>query len=379
MARHARAAAWPCVSSPKVGRFHSQPAKDPLHAALSGEHPSRDIEPIGFALPGDVYRRGQVSKKAVSFPATTERILVLDLNEVAMFVQVARSGSFAEAARRLRMPTATVSRRIQQLEARLGTRLMQRSTRKLTLTSAGESFHERCGPAVEELIEAGQLHVADNAEPSGMVRVAAPAGFFRFFQMEWVEEFLAKHPLVRLDFVLSDLFVDLIADRIDVAFRGGPLQDSSHVIRRIFASHGDLIASPSYLATHGMPTDLEELREHECVVQSNTGGCVTWHLQDMNGMQKEVRVRGRFNSNAQEVLLKAACAGLGIAALPSVLTASDIAAGRLVRVLPQYTRAGHGLSVVYPSRHQRPLAVTAFADMALEKLSHQDWVPASSA
>jgi DNA-binding transcriptional LysR family regulator len=130
---------------------------------------------------------------------------------------------------------------------------------------------------------------------------------------------------------------------------------------------------------HGVPTSLEELREHDCVVQSNAGGSVTWHLQDMNGMQKEVRVRGRFNSNAQDVLRKAACAGLGIAALPSVLTASDIAAGRLVRVLPQYTRAGRGLSVVYPCRQQRPLAVTAFADMAVEKLSHQDWVPASSA
>lgn len=296
-----------------------------------------------------------------------------------MFVQVAHCGSFAEAARRLSVPSATLSRRIQQLEARLGTRLIQRSTRKLTLTSAGESFHERCGPAVEELIDADHLHAADNAEPSGMVRVAAPTSFFGFFQMESVEEFLAKHPLVRLDFVLSDLFVDLIADRIDVAFRGGSLQDSTNVIRRILASHGELIASPSYLAAHGMSTELEELREHECVVQSSAGGSATWHLQDMNGMQKVVRVTGRFNSNAQEVLRKAACAGLGIAALPSILTASDIAAGRLVRVLPQYTRAGRGLSVVYPSRQHRPLAVTAFADMAVEKLSHQDRVRAFGA
>ncbi len=169
----------------------------------------------------------------------------------------------------------------------------------------------------------------------------------------------------------------LIADRIDIAFRSGSFQDSSNVIRRIFASNGELIASPAYLAAHGTPTDPEELREHECVVQCNTGSGVTWHLQDMNGMQKEVRVRGRFNSNVQEVLRKAACAGLGIAALPSVLTASDIATGRLVRVLPQYTRAGRGLSVVYPSRQQRPMAVALFADMAVEKLSHQDWVPIS--
>jgi DNA-binding transcriptional LysR family regulator len=304
---------------------------------------------------------------------------MLDLNDVAMFVQVVRCGSFAEAARRLCMPSATVSRRIQQLETHLGTRLMQRSTRKLTLTSAGQSFHERCGPAVEELIETGQLHVVGHQEPSGTVRVAAPTSFFDFFQMEWVEAFLAGHPLVRLDFVLSDLLVDLIEDRIDVAFRGGPLQDSSYVARRIFASYGELVASPAYLAARGVPASLEELSEHECVVQPDASGFATWRLEDLEGAEQEVRVRGRFNSNAQEVLRKAACAGLGIAALPSILTVSDIAAGRLVRVLPQYKRAGRGMSVVYPSRQQRPLAVTAFVDMAVEKLSVQEWMPASSA
>jgi len=304
---------------------------------------------------------------------------MLDLNEVAMFVQVARSGSFAEAARRLSVPSATVSRRIQQLEARLGTRLMQRSTRKLTLTSAGESFHERCGPAVEELIEAGQLHVADNSEPSGTVRVTAPTSFFDFFQMEWVDTFLAEHPQVRLDFVLSDLLVDLIADRIDIAFRGGPLQDSCYVARRIFASYGELTASPAYLAAHGVPMSLEDLGEHECVVQPDASGNAIWRLQDAQGVEKDVRVKGRFNSNTQSVLRQAACAGLGIAALPSILTAPEIAAGRLVRVLPEYTRAGRGLSVVYPSRQQRPLAVSIFADMAVEKLSQQGWAPASGA
>jgi DNA-binding transcriptional LysR family regulator len=304
---------------------------------------------------------------------------MLDLNDVAMFVQVVRCGSFAEAARRLCMPSATVSRRIQQLEAYLGTRLMQRSTRKLTLTSAGQSFHERCGPAVEELIETGQLHVVGNQEPSGTVRVAAPTSFFDFFQMEWVEAFLAGHPLVRLDFVLSDLLVDLIEDRIDVAFRGGPLQDSSYVARRIFASYGELVASPAYLAARGVPASLEELSEHECVVRPDASGFATWRLEDLEGAEHEVRVRGRFNSNVQEVLRKAACAGLGITALPSILTVSDITAGRLVRVLPQYKRAGRGMSVVYPSRQQRPLAVTAFVDMAVEKLSVQEWMPASSA
>lgn len=146
---------------------------------------------------------------------------MLDLNDIAMFVQVVRGGSFAEAARRLGMPPNTVSRRIQQLEANLGTRLLQRSTRKLTLTSAGQDFHERCAGAVDGLLEAGQELMTGSGEPSGLVRVAAPADFFDFFEMEWVTEFLAAHPRVRLDFVLSDAKADLIAEQIDVAFRGG--------------------------------------------------------------------------------------------------------------------------------------------------------------
>ncbi|MDQ0081932.1 transcriptional regulator, LysR family [Variovorax sp. YR634] len=305
---------------------------------------------------------------------------MLDLNEVAMFVQVARLGSFAEAARQLRMPSATVSRRIQQLEARLGTRLMQRSTRKLTLTSAGQTFHERCGPAVEELIEAGQSHVAGSQAPSGPIRVAASASFFEYFEMEWVSAFIAAHPLVQLDFVLSDVPADLITDRIDVAFRIGPLPDSSYVARRIFASYGGLLASPAYLAAHGAPTNLEELSRHACVTQPpDTGNFTTWRLQGPDDVEEEVRVRGAFTSNMQVALREAACAGLGIVALPSILTAAEVAAGRLVPVLPQYMRAGRGLSVVYPSRQQRPLAVSAFVDMAVEKLSLQEWTPLSSA
>lgn len=305
---------------------------------------------------------------------------MLDLNEVAMFVQVARLGSFAEAARHLRMPSATVSRRIQQLEARLGTRLMQRSTRKLTLTSAGQTFHARCGPAVEELIEAGQSHVAGSQEPSGPIRVAASASFFEYFDMAWVSAFLAAHPLVQLDFVLSDLPADLIADRIDVAFRIGPLEDSSYVARRIFASYGGLLASPAYLEAHGAPANLRELGEHACVTQPpDTGNFAVWRLQGPDGVEEEVRVRGRFTSNVQVALREAACAGLGIVALPAILTAAEVAAGRLVPVLPGYMRAGRGLSVVYPSRQQRPLAVSAFVDMAVEKLSLREWTPSSGA
>lgn len=309
----------------------------------------------------------------------TWRSLVLDLNEVAVFVHVARYGSFAEAARQMRVPSTTVGRRIRQLEAHLGARLMQRSTRKLTLTSAGEAFHARCGPAIEKLMDAEQLQVADNQEVAGLVRVAAPASFFSFFQMAWVSDFMHAHPNVRLEFVLSDSLADLIADRIDLAFRAGPLQESSYVTRRIFPSLGGLLASPEYLAKHGSPQSLEELAQHECLtLPPISGSCAIWRLQDARGNVKDVRVRGRLVSNSLAALQRAACSGLGIAALPSILTAHDLATGRLVPVLPQYVRTGRGLSVLFASRQQIPPAVSAFACMAIEKLSSQSWKPALS-
>jgi DNA-binding transcriptional LysR family regulator len=301
---------------------------------------------------------------------------MLDLNDIAMFVQVVRCGSFAEAARRLGVPPNTVSRRIQQLEARLGTRLMQRSTRKLTLTSAGQAFHERCAGAVDGLVDAGQALLTGSQEPSGLVRVAATADFFDFFPMEWVADFLAAHPLVRLDFVLSDAKADLIAEQIDVAFRGGPLRDSGYVGRRLLgARSGGLVASPAYIAARGAPRTLQDLANHDCVTSAHPSGRTTWRLAGADGAVEEVQVAGRFSGNTAQALRKAAVAGLGIALLPPPMARLDVQAGLLVPVLPHYQRTGQGLSVLYPSRRQLPLAVSAFIGLVLEKLSTVEGLP----
>ena len=295
---------------------------------------------------------------------------MLDLNDVALFVQVVRSGSFAEAARRLGVPANTVSRRVQQLEEQLGTRLLQRSTRKLTLTSTGQAFHERCEGAVDGLTEAGEELLSGSDEPSGMVRVAAPADFFDFFSMEWVADFLARYPRVRLDFVLSDVRADLIADRIDVAFRGGPLQDSGYIGRQLLRGGSDgLVASPAYIATHGVPSTLQDLVNFDCVSFVHPSGLTTWHLTGPNGVDDEVQIATRFSGNTAQAIRKATVAGLGIALLPSMITRLDIQAGLVVPVLPQYQRTGYGVHVLYPSRRHLPLAVSAFIDLVSEKLN----------
>lgn len=301
---------------------------------------------------------------------------MLDLNDVAIFVQVVRCGSFAEAARRLGVPPNTLSRRVQQLEAQLGTRLMQRSTRHLTLTSAGQVFLERCSGAVEGLMDAGEELLAVNQEPSGLVRVAAPADFFDFFAMEWLTEFLTAHPKVRVDFVLSDGRADLIADRIDVALRGGILEDSSLFARKVLDAGNDgLVASPAYVARQGVPDTLQDLADHDCLVFSHPSGKATWRVTGPDGAQAEVQVAGRFSGNTAQALRKAALAGLGIALLPSTLTQRDLRAGLLVPVLPQYHRQGHGVHMVYPSRRYLPLAVSAFMDLVIGKMGAMQELP----
>jgi DNA-binding transcriptional LysR family regulator len=292
---------------------------------------------------------------------------VLDLNEVRMFVQVVRARSFAEAARRLGVPPNTLSRRIRQLEAGLDTRLMQRSTRKLTLTAAGSAFFERCAPAVDGVLDAGKELAGVSQTAGGMVRIAAPVDFLDFFKIEWVMQFLALHPKVRLDFVLNDARADLIAEAIDVAFRGGSGSDQHVVLGRLIPQSLTLVASPAYTRSRGSPNTLEELSRHDCLTASGRPGPVTWTLDGPDG-REEVKVSGRFRANSARILLKSCLAGLGVALLPGVLVVAHIHAGRLVHVLPDYRREGADLNVILPTRQQIPTAVSAFVEFAAKKL-----------
>jgi len=293
---------------------------------------------------------------------------MIDLDDIGLFVSVVRHGSFSEAGRRLGLPPNTVSRRIQQLEARLGARLMQRSTRRLTLTDAGRAFHDRCAPAVEGLQQASQDLIAGARTPSGLVRVAAPADFFDFFEIAWVAEFLAAHPLVQLDFVLSDATADLVAEGIDVAFRSATTRNPDYVVRQIQSRSVGLAASPAYLAARGVPATLQDLAHHDCLMLSRSRGPAIWRLEGPDGREEEIQVKGRCAVNTAGALRKAAIAGLGVALLPNLM-AADMAAGRLVPVLPQYRRRDLALGVVYPSRRLLPLAVSAFIGSAVEKMN----------
>lgn len=296
---------------------------------------------------------------------------MFDLNDVALFVQIVDAGSFAGAARRTGAPSNTLSRRMKLLEEAMGVRLLHRSTRKLVLTGAGETLYERSASQVIELIEVSRQLAQGSQEPTGRIRVAAPADFFEVFQMDFVADFLSRYPKVELDFVLSDLRTDLIAEGIDLAFRSGALPDSSLVARKVSTGRRILAASQRYLDLYGTPEDVRALGEHACIRPSHSSTQTHWNLIGPQGAI-QVGVSGRFCANTAQSQLKAAMAGLGICLLPEPILRSSLNAGHLVQLLPDYSQQNSDLSIVYPSRKQIPLAVSVFVTQAVAHLQEQD-------
>lgn len=263
-------------------------------------------------------------------------ITMLDLNQMALFVQVVQAGSFAEASRRLAMPPTTLSRQVAQIDA---------------LNNA-----------------ASQL-AGDNQTPKGNIRVAASAGFFEFFQMEWIAEFLDRFPRVQLEFVLADAMADFIGEGIDVAFRGSPeLPDSSLVARKVASGYLALAASPAYLAARGTPGTVQDLAAHDCIRAVGQAGPTTWRLNGPDGAT-QVAVSGRFSANTGPAQKKAAIVGLGICLLPISSLQQSFHAGELVEVLPGVACSVGNMHVVYPSRRHVPRAVTVFVEMTVQRLA----------
>lgn len=294
---------------------------------------------------------------------------MLDLNQLAVFVQVVQAGSFARAARQLSIPPTTLSRQVAQLENALQARLLQRSTRKLSLTDAGRKLYDQSVQHIEQLRDTGEQLLQARQTPTGKVRVAAIANFFDFFAMEWVAEFLANHPGVRLEFVLSDTMADFIEDGIDVAFRGSAgLPDSSLVARRLGPSSLVLAASPGYLAARGTPRKLADLAAHDCIGLVPAGEQTTWRLKDRGG-SVSIAVTGRFAADTGQAQKLAAASGLGICRLPLNMVQDHLRSGELVEVLPGAAGDVGSLYVVYPSRRFTPRAVIAFVEMVEKRLA----------
>lgn len=292
---------------------------------------------------------------------------MLDLNDIAVFARVVEAGSFTAAARLLRMPKTTVSRRIAALEQAVGARLLQRTTRSLAMTDAGRLYYQQSSEALR-LIEEANLHLAEaRAEPSGTIRISAPAGFADYLLNSAVFDFLAAYPKTKAELILTDDRLNLVEHGIDLAFRTGILPDSTLIARKLEATHRILCASPDYLANRDLPRLPADLVHHHCIILGSSADGGQWVLVGPRS-QESVMVSGRFAANDVQAALSAALAGYGIAQLPHKLTEAAMRDGRLRRVLADYTTPAGGLYVVYPSsRHLSPL-VKAFIALAVRKL-----------
>lgn len=293
---------------------------------------------------------------------------MLDLNEIYFFVEVVQAGSFAEAARRLGMPASTISRYVQQLESELKSRLIVRTTRKLTLTAIGQAFYEQCARNVQELVQAGQQVADTHPEPAGPLRVALNNDFFDIFPTAWVSEFLASYPGVTLEFVVDNAYLDLMASGVDLALRRESMLDENATRRVLRAARRRLVASPGYIEARGMPKSVDELGQHDCLLISRNFGPGMWYLNGPQG-RVGVEVQGRLQASTSRPVRQAAVAGLGIAFLFDLIAKRDLEAGRLVPVLDQYRSDATNFCAVFPNhRHIRRVA-TIFVDAVQNKLA----------
>jgi len=301
--------------------------------------------------------------------------MTTDLNDILVFVKVIQEESFTRASVALNLPRSSVSRKVARLEDELGARLLQRTTRKLSLTEAGRLYYERCVRAVMDLKEAEQAVLDQQATPRGRVRVTAPVELGTgHILTPLILEFLETYPEVQIDLDLTNRYVDLIAEGYDLAIRAGVLSDSALIAKHLISTTWVLVASPEYLEERGTPLVPGDLTAHDCVIFGAQNVDTTWTLEGPNGATT-VRVRGRLTVNDLSVVTAAAAAGVGIARVPSPFHQQELRRGRLVQVLPEYTPGAGSLYAVYPSaRHLSP-KVRVFVDflvLRLRELLHPD-------
>jgi DNA-binding transcriptional LysR family regulator len=281
------------------------------------------------------------------------------------FARVVESGSFTEAARRLGCSKASVSKQIARLEEHLGAQLLRRTTRRMSLTEAGEGFYGHCARIAEEAEAASHKVGRLQSAPRGLLRIAAPASFGQLHVARLVTDFLGRFPEVNVDLRLSDQTVDLVEEGFDVAIRIGSLPDSTLIARRLAPCRLVLAASPEYLRRKGTPSRPSDLRGHDCIVYF--GGHDVWNFT----RGRSVRVAGRLGVNNGEGVREAALAGAGICFLPTFLLGDDIRAGRLEAVLIDHVESRISFHAVYPPTRHLTRKVRSFVDFIAEKLGRE--------
>ena len=292
--------------------------------------------------------------------------------EMQAFVAVVDTGSFVKGADALQMSKSVVSRLVAELEQRLGARLLQRTTRRLSLTQEGELFHERCKDLLAGLGDAEQQVTRHAGEVMGELRISAPVSFGLMQLAPLWPGFLQQHPQLTLDVTLNDRLVDLVDEGYDLAIRIAQLSNSSLVTRKLASTRLVLFATPEYLRRHGAPTHPADLAHHPVFTYKLLSTGEQWHFDGPEGAVS-VKVTPRLRSNSGDTCCEAALQHQGLVLQPSFLVGAHLHTGRLVEVMPAYRSVELGIYAVFPSRKQLATKVRRLVDFLVASFQQPAW------
>ncbi len=292
---------------------------------------------------------------------------MIDKNAMALYVKVVENNSFSRAAEREGIPVSTISRKISELEKALGTRLLERSTRRLRMTEIGQDYYQRCRRGLEEFETANLMVKDQQAQVSGRLRLSVPPSISDVLVIPLIKDFQALYPNAIVNCLVTDRHVNHIEDGIDISLRVGDLKDSSLVARRLLRYRSVLVASPRYLRRAGAPSHPNELPLHGLVAFSRWEPAVTWVLEH-NGETHKVNVQPRIAINDYAGVQSAVINGLGISEIPSIICGPGIQDGRLVEIMPEWQFSPVTLSAVYPSNRNLSRLVRLFKDFCVERI-----------
>jgi DNA-binding transcriptional LysR family regulator len=290
------------------------------------------------------------------------------LTGLSVFVKVAETGGFSLAAKRLNMSTTMISNHVQALENRLGARLLNRTTRKVSLTEVGRGYYERCTRILDELEEADAAAGLLQTTVRGELRLFVGTHLVPFIAPV-VVDYLARHPEASIDLNTGERVIDMVEEGFDLAIRATQPAESSVVVRRLSEWHHILSCAPAYLERHPQPRRLEDLKDHNCLRYTFYPFGDEWHFIGPGEAQMSVKISGRLISNSAPTLRTMALEGHGIIMAPSFIGMPDLEAGRLVRLLPDHRAVGFAMNASYPTRHHLSSKVRTFLDLAAEHIA----------
>ncbi|MBY5347970.1 LysR family transcriptional regulator [Rhizobium leguminosarum] len=296
------------------------------------------------------------------------------LTSLTVFGRVVECGGFSAAARRLNMSVTMVGNHVQSLEDRLGVRLLNRTTRKVSLTETGKYYYERSSQILAELDEADRTAGALSTTPRGTLKVYTSSAIVRFL-LPVVSEYMELYPSISLDFSVGERMVDMIEDGYDLVMRTVPPPDSSLVARKLTPWRHMLVCSPAYFDSHPMPKTPAEVADHNCLQYAYYPYGDEWRFEDGEGNKESVKISGNVVSNSAEMLRFLTLTGRGIFLAPSFVVFDDIAEGRLAKILPDYRPVEFNINAVYPNRSHLPTKVRLFIDLLAERFAeHRKWM-----